>query len=140
MKKYEFTREKKVICGRTVKRIRAVRDFAGVKAGDLGGWIESEKNLSHVGNCWVEGNAIVCGDAKVSENALVCRNATVSENARVYGHSYVSGNAKVSGYALVYEDAVVSGNTEVSEYEVVGGDTLMYAKRKEQSYEPVSLH
>ena len=51
-KKYEFTGEEKdFYCRSTVKRIRAVRDFGNVKKGDLGVWIESEKNLSHDGLC-----------------------------------------------------------------------------------------
>jgi len=47
-------------------RIRALRDFADVKAGDHGGWIEKESNLSHGGNCWIYGNAKVCGNAMIS--------------------------------------------------------------------------
>ncbi len=57
-KKYEFTEETKDICGKKLYRIRALRDFKGVKAGDLGGFIEKEENLSHEGNCWVYNNAM----------------------------------------------------------------------------------
>lgn len=42
MKKYEFTGETRKIGDITVKRIRAARDFAEVKKGDFGGWIEKE--------------------------------------------------------------------------------------------------
>lgn len=38
---------------RTLYSIRALRDFGDVKAGDFGGWIESEDNLSQAGDCWV---------------------------------------------------------------------------------------
>jgi hypothetical protein len=34
-------------------RIKAVRDFSDVKKGDIGGYVESEDNLSHEGDCWV---------------------------------------------------------------------------------------
>ena len=44
-KKYELTDKTKVYDGCTLHRIRALKDFGDVKAGDLGGWIESEKNL-----------------------------------------------------------------------------------------------
>lgn len=51
MNKYEFTGETKVIndWGRivTLHRIRAVIEFGMIKVGDIGGWIEKEKNLSH---------------------------------------------------------------------------------------------
>ena len=52
MRKYEFTDEKifftdiRDFSSHAVHRIRAVRDFGTVKAGDLGGWLEKEENLS----------------------------------------------------------------------------------------------
>ena len=58
-KKYEFTGEIKNDAGRMLHRIRALTNFGTVKAGDLGGWIEKEENLSQDGNCWVYGDAIV---------------------------------------------------------------------------------
>lgn len=46
-KKYELMEETKTLADGTVlHRIRAVVDFADVKAGDLGGWVENEGNLS----------------------------------------------------------------------------------------------
>jgi len=71
-KKYELTGETKTLpCGTVLHRIRALRDFGSVKAGDLGGWIESELNLSHEGDCWVSGNAKVYEENKSLLNALV---------------------------------------------------------------------
>ena len=55
MKKYEFTDETKEFFGRTLRRIRAVRDFGDVSAGEIGGWIEKEENLSHDGDARVYG-------------------------------------------------------------------------------------
>ena len=74
-KKYEFTDETITINGITLHRIKAVIDFDrfGVKAGDLGGFIEVEANLSHDGNAWVYGNANVSGNARVSGNAKIKR-------------------------------------------------------------------
>ena len=50
MKKYELTGETKEIGGVTLHRIRALIDIPEhyVKAGDLGGWIEAERNLSQM--------------------------------------------------------------------------------------------
>ena len=53
MKKYELTTETLQFAGRTLYRIKAVKDFGSVKAGELGGWIESEENLSQTGNAWI---------------------------------------------------------------------------------------
>ena len=42
-----------------------------MKKGNLGGWIESEDNLSHDGNCWVFDEAGVYGAAEIGGNAVV---------------------------------------------------------------------
>lgn len=49
MKKYELTDDTIKVAGRTLYRIRALIDFGGVKAGQLGGYIEKEENLAQVG-------------------------------------------------------------------------------------------
>ena len=73
-----------------VYRIRALRAFADVKIGDLGGFVETKQNLSNMGNAWVYGNAEVygdaevCGDAKVYGNAEVCGDAKVCDNANIF--------------------------------------------------------
>lgn len=59
--KYELTKNTKVVDGKTLYQIRAIKDFGDVDKGDLGGWIEAEKNLSQEGNCWVSGDARVYG-------------------------------------------------------------------------------
>ena len=77
MKKYELTGEVKRLFGRTLYQIRALINIEviGVEAGDLGGFIEKESNLSQEGNAWVCGNAKVYGDAEVCGNAKVYGNA-----------------------------------------------------------------
>ena len=121
MKKYELTSETKVINGVELHRIKALDSFGNIKKGDLGGWIESEKNLSHGGNAWVSGNAKVYDNAKVLDNATVGGKATVRGEAWVGGKDTVSGNAtveeksKVDGNAMVCENVIVSGNAIVSE-------------------------
>ena len=128
MKKYELTEETINVFGKTLHRIRATRDFSNVHAGDLGGFIENELNLSHDRDTWVYGNAWAYGEARVYGNALVSGearvygNALVSGDARVYGNALVSGDARVEGKALVGGDALVEGNALVSGYARVGGD------------------
>jgi hypothetical protein len=92
-KKYELLESKK-FNRITLYRIKALKDFADVKRGELGGWIESEDNLSHDGDAWVYGNA------------------WVYENAEVYGNARVFGDAWVFGDAEVFGDARVFGNSE----------------------------
>ena len=84
MKKYELTSETKVFLGKTLYRIKALVQFGNVNAGDLGGWIEKEENLSQSGNAWVYGNAEVYGDAEVYGNARVYGNAEVCKIGAVF--------------------------------------------------------
>ena len=115
--KYEFTGETKIVYGRTLRRIKAIVAIgATVAPGDIGGWIESENNLSVSGDAWVYGDAMVFGNACVSGNAMVYFNACV------YGNAMVSGNASVSGKAEVYGNASVSGKAMVSGDARVFGD------------------
>nr|DAY28131.1 MAG TPA: Putative transferase, nesg, ydcK, Structural Genomics.38A [Caudoviricetes sp.] len=83
MKKYRLTEETTKVGNRPLYRIQALRDFGNVKEGDIGGYIESEKNLSQDGNAWVSGDARVYGDA------------CVYGNARVYGDARFYGNADI---------------------------------------------
>jgi len=125
--KYEILKDEFIeFDGRKLYRIRALKDFHNVKKGETGGYIESERNLSHEGEAWVYGNACVSGDARISDDAWVYGNARVSGNVRVsddarvygdaqvYGDAWVSGNAQVYGNARVYGDAQVYGNAQVS--------------------------
>ena len=95
----------------SLHRIRAVVNIPkyGIKAGDLGGYIEKESNLSHEGDCWVYDNAQVCGYAVVYGNAKVCGYAVVYDNAQVWGDAVVYGNAEVHGNAEVWGNAEVCG-------------------------------
>ena len=111
--KYEFTGETKIVYGRTLRRIKAIVAIgATVAPGDIGGWIESENNLSAYGNAWVYGNAEVYDNARVYGNALVFGYARVSGNAEAFGNAEVSGNAWVFGNACVYGNARVSGDKD----------------------------
>lgn len=64
-KKYEFTGETKKFSGRTLKRIKRISD------GVIGGWIESEENLSHEGWCFIYDEAVVYGEAEVDRFKII---------------------------------------------------------------------
>ena len=146
MKKYELTSETKVINGVELHRIKALNSFGNIKKGELGGWIESEKNLSQYenawvgenamvfGKAWVGGNATVDNNARVFGNAWVCGKATVCEGATVFGNAWVCenatvfGNATVRGDALVCENATVFGKATVCEGATISGDATVRGK------------
>lgn len=120
-RKYEFTGETRPYCGKTLYRIKALKDFADIKAGDLGGWIESENNLSHRENCWVYNDAIVKDKAVIEGNAKILDNAEVSEKA------VISNNAIVKDCALVSDYAFVGYNAKVYKFgRVLNNSALIY--------------
>ena len=99
--KFKLTSETKIWLGRTLYRIEALVDFASIKAGEKGGFVEKEENLSQVyGDAWVSGDAQVYGDARVSGDAQVYA------NARVYGDARVSPvNIIGLDYAITISDS-----------------------------------
>lgn len=152
-KKYEILRENAQLLKQfgsiTVYRIRALKDFADVKAGDLGGWIESEDNLGQEGDCWVYDDSIAMHHAKVRDNARIREQAIVANYAYVYdsatieergcvcGHAYVADRAIVrtavaTEYGMVYEDACIrdgaciGGNTAVKGNAEVAHISIFY--------------
>ena len=118
LKKYELTDETKEVkrpfnCF-VLHRIRALKDFGDVHAGDLGGWVESEENLSHSGDAWVYTEAEIFGHATIFENAKISGHAAIFENAKISGHAAIFENAKIFGHAVIFENAEISGHAEIT--------------------------
>ena len=106
--------------GITLYTIKALRDFGDVKAGDTGGWVESEDNLSQYGKCWIYDDAIVYGKSRV------CNNATIHHKAEVHGSAKVSGNASVYDKAIIGHHAHVYGNAQIYHEASVLVDSKVY--------------
>lgn len=119
--KYTLTENVMNYNGRKIYQIKALKDFGDVKAGELGGWIGNEKNLSQSGNCWVSENAIVCDDALVRDNAQVMGYARVFDSADISEEAKVSFNSKISGCAEIFGNAFVGGNI-INDHVMIGGN------------------
>ena len=125
-KKYELIVSGIKHGGRTLYSVRALKDFADVYAGEIGGLVESEDNLSQEGDCWIYAG-MVWGEARIYDDAKV-HDCQISDNAQVYGDalvvkSFVSGKAKVFGGKVFC--ATVEGNAEVfDKAEVHGVDSF----------------
>ncbi|WP_375695350.1 hypothetical protein [Bartonella sp. AC90GZZY] len=136
-KKYEFTSEMDCVAGHFLYRIRALRDFGDVKAGDLGGFIEKESNLSHKGNCWVYDKARVFENARVYENAKVkgffvdvygdakiygnaiFQGMAINDYCEIYGNAHVENAVVIEGNVKIYDNARVSGHAHISDMSVI---------------------
>lgn len=114
-KKYSMTQETIKFNGINVYRIIALKDFGDIKKGDLGGYIQSETNLSHHGNCWVYDNAKVLKDAKVTDNAkisdcaIITDSAEIRDNARMDKNSFAGNHALITGNSYVTDNAKIFG-------------------------------
>ena len=85
------------VWGRTLHRIEALEDFAGISKGDKGGYIEKEDNLAISGDTWVSGNAWVSGDARVSGDAdLIAIYLIGSENGILTAFKNKEGKISVT--------------------------------------------
>ena len=134
-KKYKLLKDDTTIVdGRTLYRIEALRDFADVKKGDKGGYVESEKNLSHEGDCWVYNSAKVYDNARVYDNAKVYDDAVVRGSAKVFRRAMVRDNAMIYDKAVVFGKVIIHDNAKVYEravlcnYAVVGGSAEVYGR------------
>jgi NDP-sugar pyrophosphorylase family protein len=99
-----------------------------IKNGTIGGYIQSEINLSQTDNSIVLNTAVVFGNATIT-NTIVRDNATVFDNAaaehcEIFGYSRIFGktNAKYSifrdhcnvGGILELEQCYISNSTQIS--------------------------
>lgn len=134
MKKYILTNETLFFAAggkKTLYRIEAICDFGDVKKGDKGGFIESEKNLSQNGDCWVYNGAIVSGDVTIKDNAKVkdgvtaytrgkntqitiCDNAVISGYVTILGNTHICDNAVINGEDGLIIDSIIKSNAKVS--------------------------
>ena len=96
--KYVLTDESIIQNGRKLFRIRALIDIpeANVVAGDYGGFIQSEHNLSHKDSAWIGYFAMVFDKARISDDAQI------SDESKAFNFAKIYGNAKIRGDRIVW--------------------------------------
>lgn len=124
-RKYELTNESMEFKGHTLHRIKALVDFSGFTKGVLGGWIESEDNLSHEGACWIHDESKVFGNARVRKSAQIMDNSVICEDAVISGDAVVGENSRVSGDAYVCDNANIYGSSIVSGHPIIGNSSCI---------------
>ena len=112
--KYELVAsDTKVEDGRKLTRVRLV------SKGTLGGYIESQDNLSQSGSCFLDDQSRAYGQARITDDAqlhgLAKDSARLSGRGQVYGAIYGHGQVKDDAvvYGQVYDNAVVEGSASV---------------------------
>lgn len=111
-------------------RVRALRDIPRYKvhAGDEGGVITGEGNLSQEGDCWVERGAMVWNGAFVTGNALLGGEAEAIDCARIEGEAQISGNSSIQGDAVISGESRIWGNMVIAGRTRVSGKSVLYGR------------
>ena len=87
-------------------RIRALRNIGDkVKAGDLGGFVEGEQNLSFEpgDEAWLFDDTISCNEARVDKNSIL------KDNAEASGRAYITGGSSLSCTVKAMDRAYICG-------------------------------
>lgn len=125
-KKYTLTDDTMLHHGHTLYRIKAVKDFANVHVGDLGGWVEDESNLSQRGDCWIYDDAKVYANAWVGGDAFLSTNAEAYDKARILGSARILHNAEVYGAAVISGDVWIRNSVQVYGHACIHGNVNLW--------------
>lgn len=115
---------------RPIYRIQALRDFSDVKKGDLGGFVESEANLSQMGDCWIYDMAQAVDKSRVEGDACL------RDCSKMYGSSIIKDKAQLQGCARMIQYACLEDNAVAIDADILGfatitGDVVI---RREKDY------
>lgn len=89
-----------------------------VEAGELGGFVQSEQNLSQEGECWIYDDAVCCGeavveqDAELHDGAVAAGSAVITGDACMYDRAWAGGNCCIRS-GEVKDDAAVTGEAVI---------------------------
>lgn len=131
MKKYELTDnvlKHKVSFqdGVMTYQIKALIDipFAGVKAGDVGGYVVDEHRLSQTGDCWIFPDSVAIDGTEISGNSLVCGRSFLSSGAIVRGdciveNSEIGVNTIIEGKVIVRNSMLYEGCAILKDVEII---------------------
>lgn len=115
-------------------RIQALKTFTKpggynpvVHVGELGGYVESEDNLSQEGSCWLFDKARVKDGGKVIEDAIVYDKCLVSKNSIVRGSSVVGGHCFVTNQSVII-DSRLEGNVIVNGHSTIHSGAYLYGE------------
>ena len=139
-RKYELTDITMRYEGRTLYRIRALKDFADVKKGKLGGWVQTEDNLSQKGNCWIYNNAKCMDNARMYDNSTMFDRSEMHDNTIMYDYSRMHGNSAMYDYSRMLDYTTMYGNSEMHDYSKMCDNSEMHEGSKMYNNSIISEH
>ena len=123
-KKFKLTSMIVEYKGKTLYRIQALHDFSDVKKGELGGFVEHEKNLSHEGDCWIYEDSVVMGLSKIEGRSVVSGRSIV-DNSIISGSSVITDNSFLSRSTV--DDSIVKYRSDVDASTIENKSTVYFS-------------
>ena len=124
-KKYEIIKGDHInYDGHTLYRIRALKDFTaiiscGVSKYELGGYIESEDNLSQEDNSWVYYPAKVYGNSSINGSVEIESGAVIKDTTIEGIDIRISDAAKITDSSIKSNNTIIY-NATISHARIVG--------------------
>ena len=117
MKKYEILMDEENTIewnGHILHRIKALKDFRNVRKGDIGGYVQKEKNLSQEGNCWIYDNAKAMDSSRIYDNSEMHDNSVMHENSIMFDNSEIHDSSIMHDNCRMYNDSRMYGDGELN--------------------------
>ena len=125
-RKYELTNISMEFGERTLYRIRALKDFADVKTGDLGGWVSSENNLSQKGECWIYDEAKCMDNARMYDDSCMYGYSEMYDSSRMHGDSKMYNYSEMHNSSRMYGYSKMYDSSEMHDSSTMYGNSIMY--------------
>ena len=123
-RKYEMTNITMEFEERTLYRIRALKNFRNVKAGDLGGWVSGKHNLSQEGDCWIYDEAKCMDNARMYHNSVMYNNAVMCDFSEMHGDSAMHNYSAMLDNSRMYNCSAMYDNSRMY------NDSKMYSNSR----------
>lgn len=125
----EMNKKYELIASDSTYRIKALKNFytaSGelVQTGEIGGFVDSEYNLSQEGYCWISRNACVSDNARVKDDAFIGGYSNIYDSAEISGHAIIEDSV-IHDFAKVSERAIIRNNSRVKDKAKVRGHCLL---------------
>ena len=107
---------KKIIANKDIPTYDFYNGRQLIKKGTPGGCIESEKNLSHTGFCWIDENSCVLENARLEGNSFLI-------SSQLYGNATVKGNNTIV-YSTICQNASIEGSNSIQKSRIRGDSKI----------------
>ena len=116
-----------------LRRIRALIDIGtDVKAGDLGGYVESAYNLSQYGDCWLYDDSRMFdhsrmrGNSQMHDHSLMLDYSIMLDNSRMHDNSMMLDYSRMFDYSHMHGNSRMHDHSEMRDYSQMHGNSRMH--------------